>query len=203
MFYSFFRLKSPIYALASGGVDVVAVVQQFEKLFGCCLGLHFHYLVGHCAGIVCDEGGAYDSHVFASGHLFLLPYAGKLTECGLCVGYKGKLQTEFVAEFHMARLAVLAHSDHLISHFLENFEIVAEVAGLGCAAGCIVLGIEVDDEVLAGVVGKSYLFSIGILAEQVGKFVAYIHGLVRFEGLYTLFLRSRGDSLNPRAVRFL
>ena len=203
MFYSFFRLKSPIYALASGGVDVVAVVQQFEKLFGCCLGLHFHYLVGHCAGIVCDEGGAYDSHVFASGHLFLLPYAGKLTECGLCVGYKGELQTEFVAEFHMARLAVFAHSDHLISHFLEYFEIVAEIAGLGCAARCIVLGIEVDDEVLAGVIGKSYLFSIGILAEQVGKFVAYIHGLVRFEGLYTLFLRSRGDSLNPRAVRFL
>ena len=96
-----------------------------------------------------DEGAAERAEDRFPVHFLFAPGAEGLQHLGRGVGEQAERQLEFGLETRMRGGAVLAHAHDVVAGGRELRIIVPEGAGLGRAAGGVVLGVEVDDGLAA------------------------------------------------------
>ena len=96
-----------------------------------------------------EEGGSLGAHVGFSVHALFDPDLVGLDDFLVFVGEEGEGELMFLDEFLVALCGVDADAEDDGLAF-EFGPVVAEGAGLGGATGCVVLGVEVEDDVLAG-----------------------------------------------------
>ena len=124
-----------------------------------------------------DEGGAEGPHVLAAIHGFLAPYAKLLDQPVVCVGDEGEGELLLGDEFLVRVGRVNAHAYHLIACVEQCLIVVAQVACLGRAARCRVLGVEIECYGAAGIVAEANLLAVLVSAEQVGGLLSdFNHG---------------------------
>src|SRR4051794_20948688 len=116
--------------------------------------------VGHLALLVNDEVAAGDAHELAAVALSLYPDAVRLGDLLVFVREQREGQAELVAEALVGLDAVRTHAQHNRVLGLDIAIDVAKAAGLGRAAGGVVLGVEVEDDALAAVVAQLDLLSL-------------------------------------------
>lgn len=90
-------------------------------------------------------GGAEGAHGHLAVVFLLAPCLVSLKYFAIGVGDEMKGQLVLGDETLVRSCRVLAHTQHLISEVEETVIIVAQVAGLGGAAGGAVLGVEIED----------------------------------------------------------
>ena len=92
-----------------------------------------------------DEGLAERTHADLAVILLLTPSAKSLKHGGGGIAEERERQIELLLELDMRGLGILAHAIDLIAPGEERVVIVADIARLGGAAGCGILGVEIDD----------------------------------------------------------
>ena len=91
---------------------------------------------------------------FPAIHGFLLPHAISLADFVVFIGHKGKGEIELCGELLMGFRGIGADAEHH-GVFRDDLLVrVAQFAGLGRATRCIVLGIEVEHDGFASVLGE-------------------------------------------------
>ena len=96
-----------------------------------------------------DEGAAERAEDRFPVHFLFAPGAEGLQHLGRRVGEEAEWQLVFGAEAAVGFGAVLAYAHHVVAGLGQSGIVVPERAGLGRAAGGVVLGIEVDDGLAA------------------------------------------------------
>ena len=112
-------------------------------------GVHLGDGVDDGALLVNDISGAQRAHTFAAAHLLESPGLIDLQNGALLVGDEVEGQFVFGDEFLMGGGGILADAQHFIAKRKKTLIVVAQVAGLGRAAWGAVLGIEIENELLA------------------------------------------------------
>lgn len=108
---------------------------------------------GDVAGFGDDEGGAFGAHVFFAVEGFFDPDAVEIDDVVVFVGDEGEGELVFLDELGVALDGIWADAEE--EGFLGDLGPgVAEVAGLGGAAGGVVFGVEVEDDFLAAEVAE-------------------------------------------------
>ena len=140
----------------------------------------FHLLndVGDDAFFVDDEGGAGGAHVSTAVHRLLLPHAVGFVDGLVFVGQQREGQFVLVGKLVVRLHGVAADADHFVTGLLQFRIVVAQVTGLGRAAGSIILGVEVEHYFLALEVGKAHGFAPLVEGGKVGGGIAgtEVHG---------------------------
>jgi len=77
---------------------------------------------------------------------------------------EGEVEVVFVDEFLVFLRVVGGDTEDDCVYFLEVGEVIAEVAGLGGAAGGVIFGVEVEYDGFAFVVGEAMLLA-GVIGE--------------------------------------
>ena len=114
-------------------------------------------------------------YVLPSARL-LAPRAVALDDLAVGVGQERERQLELLAEAPVARGAVLADApDVRVGRGVVGVE-VAELAGLGVAAGRVVLGVEVQDGPAAALVGEAVDRAGLVGKDDVGGLLARLRG---------------------------
>lgn len=123
--------------------------ERLQYLAGGVFGVDFFdYALKDAVGIE-DEGAAEGAEGGLSVHFLLAPGAEVLKHLSGGIGKKREGEGVLGAEARVRLGAVLAHAYNVVSRLRESGVIVPERAGLGRASGRVVLGIEVDDGLLA------------------------------------------------------
>lgn len=99
------------------------------------------------AGFVDEEGHAVDAHVVSAHEGFLAPDSVGVDDFLLVVNQQGEWQVEFVDEFLVGFGGVRADAENHRAAFFEVGKGVAESAGFLGAAGGVVLGVKVKNDV--------------------------------------------------------
>lgn len=121
------------------------------------------------------ECGAQGAHVFAPVHGLLAPYAHGLLKAVVGVGNEGEGQVVGGDEFLMRGGRIAADAYDAVAFGGEGVDVVAQRASLGGASGGVVLGVEIEYEIVAGEVGQFYFLAVLVGAQQFGRFVSYVH----------------------------
>src|SRR5579883_1822630 len=116
--------------------------------------LHLAPDAAHHALLVDEVGCTLDSHIFPAIHALLDPDAVALADFALGVGGKDERKLVLLLEFVVRGYAVLRDADDHRRHLAEFREGVAEPAGFGRAARRVVLGIEIEHDLLAAQFGE-------------------------------------------------
>lgn len=135
---------------------------MLEDLAGVVLGLDFLTAEDALDAVVGvdDEGRTLGAHVLAPVHTLLDPRAEELVELDIGIGDQAEGQGVPRAEALVALGGVTADTDDLIARFAQLGIAVAQTTGLSGAARGIVLGIEVEDDLLAWVLGEAHLLPV-------------------------------------------
>ena len=122
---------------------------RLEDLPGGVLGVDFLDDALEDAVFIEDEGAAERAEDRFPVHFLFAPGSEGLQHFGRRVGEQAERQLEFGLETRMRGDAVLADAHDVVAGGRELRVIVPEGAGLGRAAGGVVLGVEVDDGLAA------------------------------------------------------
>ncbi len=120
-----------------------------QDLPGSVLGVDFLDDALEGAVFIEDEGAAERAEDRFPVHFLFAPGSEGLQHLGRGVGEQAERQLVFGAEARMGLGAVLADADDVVAGGRELRVVVPEGAGLGGAAGGVVLGVEVDDGLAA------------------------------------------------------
>ena len=118
------------------------------------LGLYFFDHLFDPSLCVDDEGSTQSAHVLTSVVGFHIPGAVELVHGMIRIGNEGKGEVLLVDKALVGGLGILADAQHHIAVVEELVVMVAEVAGLGCAAGSGVFGVEIEDDFFAKEITK-------------------------------------------------
>lgn len=127
------------------------------------------------AFLVDEEGGANGAEVLAAVHRFLCPDAHLLHQRVVGVGDEGEGQLVLCLELLVAGGAVHADAHYRVAPLAQFAVVVAQAACLGCAAGGVVLGVEVENEFLSTELTEADLLSVLIDAQNFGRLVSNLH----------------------------
>src|SRR5260370_13651807 len=103
----------------------------------------------HDAGCVDQKGAALDAHIFAAIHAFFDPGAVLLAHIGLGVGSEEEGQVVLLLELVVRCNRIFRYPDHHRIGPAVIRQRIAESAGLGGAAGGVILRVEIEHHFLA------------------------------------------------------
>lgn len=101
------------------------------------------------SALIDDEGCAMQPVIFATIQLLLSPYAIQVDDGTFRIRDERKREVELLFEFLMGPAIVGAYTDHSESILLQQCMIVAKIACLDGAGGCIVRRIEEQHQFLS------------------------------------------------------
>ena len=127
--------------------------------------------LGHDALLVDDECCADGTHVGAARHFLFLPYAKSLNELVVGVGNEGEGQLELLLELLVGPLVLHAHTHDGKASLKQLLVVVAQAAGLACAAGRGILRIEIQHQFAASEVAQSQFVTILVAPQHFGGLV--------------------------------
>ena len=132
------------------------VFQEVPHVGGCFDFAVFFYEISF---FIDDEGGSFDAHVFLAVHALFLEDAVKVDDD--FIGIREKREVEFVLVPEVAVLldGVAADAKDDVAEILEVGKVRPEGLCFECAAGGIVLRVEVKDDFLSEVVGEGHIFA--------------------------------------------
>src|SRR5688572_4985213 len=146
--------------------------RRLEDFLGVALDLHRAPFARELAGGVEQERAAVHAHVFLAVHALFADHVERLAGGAFGVGKEREGEAELGDEIIVAAHAVLGDAQDLDAGFLELGIQVAEVLAFLRAAGSVVLGIEVDNELLALEGGQLHLLVAGGRQGEVRQLVA-------------------------------
>src|SRR6266542_2215278 len=94
------------------------------------------------------------AHVFPAHETLLAPDAVGLDDLLVLIRYKGKRQFELLRELIVRFDRIDAHAEHHRALPLQFAEAIPKCTRLLGATGCVVLWIEIKDDVLSGQIGE-------------------------------------------------
>ena len=125
----------------------------FQYLGSVVFGVYLFYYLLNDALLADEEGNAVGAHVSFAHELLFAPYAVHVHYFFVSIGYQREGEGEFLFKFFVAGFVIGADTEHYYTLVLQAGVVIAEVAGLGGAAGGIIFRVEVDD----------YFFALEIL----------------------------------------
>ena len=128
------------------------------------LGVHFADGINNHTLLVDDIRCAQCALGLAAVHLLHAPGLISLENCEVGVGNEGERQLILLLETLVRGSRVAAHAHHGLPECEETLVIVPQVAGLGSAARCAVLGVEIKHQLLAGKIRQANLVPVLVIA---------------------------------------
>src|SRR5712692_904144 len=129
------------------------------------------------AALVDEKGRALDPEVFSAVQVLFLPDPVGFRDSALIVAQQRKVEVIFVPELYVARGIVPTHPKHDRPFRLDATEVVPETAGLFRAPWCVILRVEVQDDLLPSKFLERYRPSVvGAQAEVRRRFTNRGHG---------------------------
>src|SRR5262245_57804816 len=112
---------------------------------------HFHLApnISDDAFWIDQEARAIHAQIFTSIHAFLDTSCIGLGHLAVFVRCQREGQVMFFLEFVMADDAIAADTDDGSAALAKAGIVVAKAAGLCCTAGCIISGVEIEDDLLS------------------------------------------------------
>ena len=138
-------------------------LQKGKNLRSIGVGLDLGHDVGYDSLLVNDKGAAHNAEPQLAVQLFLLPCTKGLNGKAIGVGQKNKGQIILLGEFDVRCRAVAADADDHDILLLECLVCARKCASLTGAAGGIILGIEIHDDLFSKEVGKRYGIAVLIV----------------------------------------
>ena len=139
---------------------------RVKDLGGSVLGVNLFYDALKDAFIAEDEGSAESAHSGFAIHLLLSPGAEILEHLGGGVGEKSERKVILGPETSVGLGAVFAHAHNVVAGLGKGCVVVSEAAGLGSAAGSVVLRVEIDDGFLAFANEVFAVYSVAVLVQN-------------------------------------
>jgi hypothetical protein len=146
---------------------------------------------GEAAVFVDDEGGAFDAEDFFAVHGFFLEDAVEAADGAVGVAEERVRQGVFGGEFFVGGEAVAADAEDKGAGGGELGVEVAKLASFVRSAGCVVFGIEEEDDFLAAVGAEAYFPAAGGGEGEVGGWCAdgeFVHYATFFRYFFPLCL---------------